>query len=425
MTSIDDLRRRAEAVEGRFGAMHDRARDYSDRLLKVMTGVEGRMAEQHERIADLEERLARSEAENEELRRMMHSLLSAIEGGNIGSDEPERLGPALRDLEARVEQLMAPPAPARPALGTAAASGAGMMAAIAAIAPPAETEAEEEPPLELTADLIDHPEEEPEAAPAPAAEAEPEPAWDFAPAPPATVDEDPLDLALPDEPPSAPAVEESGFTFTDDEPVAPAEDDFTFEEEAVTEPEPAPLRHAAEPEGLSPEDIAALLGNKPEAPAQDIAAGTADEAGWDDAFDLDMAAAMAEPEPEPAPAAPPARPALNDADTALMNSIMATIRENSAPAPEPAPVPEPVADPTAAHDDFDIDLDSLLSDAADEERARGQAAAPARSAFDDIDIPEPPPAPERPNDAHAPDFDPEIDAILQHVRKGIAMPGKS
>ncbi|MFX9054113.1 hypothetical protein ABTN50_19365, partial [Acinetobacter baumannii] len=87
-----------------------------DRLLKVMTGVEGRMAEQHERIAELEDRLARSEAENEELRRMMHSLLLAIEGGSVGAEEPERLGPALRDLEARVEQMMAPPAAPRTAL---------------------------------------------------------------------------------------------------------------------------------------------------------------------------------------------------------------------------------------------------------------------------------------------------------------------
>lgn len=418
MTSMDDLRRRAEAAEGRFGAMHDRARDYSDRLLKVMTGVEGRMAEQHEHIAELEDRLARSEAENEELRRMMHSLLQAIEGGSVVGDEPERLGPALRDLEARVEHLMAPPAAPRPAL-TAAGGGAGMMAAIAAIAPP--VVAEEEPPLELTADLIQHLEEEPEPEP------EPEPVWDLAPEPPApaqpaTVDEDPLDLLMPDEAPPAPAAEERGFSFTDDEPAAPAEDDFTFDEpEAEPVREQAPLLHAAEPEGLSPEDIAALLGAKPEQPARTIAPDAAEEASWDDALDLDMAQALAEPEPAPAPppAAAPGRPALSAADTDLMNSIMATIRENSAPAAAPVP------DPTAALDDadFDIDLDRLLSDAAEDERTRGQAAASARSPFDALEIPEPAAAPERPNDAHAPDFDPEIDAILQHVRKGIAMPG--
>ena len=398
MTSMDDLRRRAEAAEGRFGAMHDRARDYSDRLLKVMTGVEDRMVEQHERIADLEDRLARSEAENEELRRMMHSLLLAIEGGNVGSDEPERLGPALRDLENRVEQLMSPPAAPRPALA-AAAGGAGMMAAIAATAAPAEEA--DEPHLELTADLVEHAEEEP------------------APAQAATVDEDPLELAMPEEAPPAPMQEEErGFTFTDEEPAAAAEDDFTFDE-PEEEPAPAPLLHAAEPEGLSPEDIAALLGRKSE-PVETIAPEHAEEASWDDALDLDMEAAMDEPEPARAPAPPPSagRPALSDADTALMNSIMATIRENSAPAAATAP------DPTAAHDDvdLDIDLDRLLSDAADDERAKGQAAAPVRSAFDDIDIPEPAPEPDRPNDAHAPDFDPEIDAILQHVRKGIAMP---
>jgi len=411
MTSIDDLRRRAEAVEGRFGAMHDRARDYSDRLLKVMTGVEGRMAEQHERIAELEDRLARSEAENEELRRMMHSLLLAIEGGSVGAEEPERLGPALRDLEARVEQMMAPPA-SRPAL---AAAAAGMMAAIAA---PVSAQADDEPHLELTADLIEHIEEEPADAPPP----EPEPTWEAAADQPATVDEDPLDLAMPAEAPAAPAEteDEAGFTFSDDEPVAPAEDDFTFEEPAVAvdEPDTAPLGHAGEPEGLSPEDIAALLGPKTE-PAAQVAPESAGTASWDDALDLDIAAVLDEPAPAPSPAPPAGRPALNDADTALMNSIMATIRENSSPA-----AAAPVADATAADDEIDleIDLDRLLSEAADDERAKGQAAMPVRSAFDDIDIPAPPPEPERPNDAHAPDFDPEIDAILQHVRKGIAMP---
>jgi len=420
MTSIDDLRRRAEAAENRFGAMHDRARDYSDRLLKVMTGVEGRMVEQSQHIAELEERLARSEAENEELRRMMHSLLMAIEGGNVSADEPERLGPALRDLETRVEQLMAPPTAPRPAL--AAAGGAGMMAAIAAIAAPTGEDAD--PPLELTADLIEHIEEEPESAPAPAAE--PDLAWDLAPeqqavpdtampgtAVPDTVDEDPLDLDMPAAAPVA-AAEDRGFTFADDEPIAPAEDDFTFEAE-----DEAPAAAPAEPESLSPEDIAALLGSKPEP----VAAPPADDAGnWDDdPLELDMAAAMAEPQPQPAPPPPaPGRPALSEADTALMNSIMATIQGNSAAvgrAPEPR-APEPVADPTAA-DDFDIDLDRLLSDAADDERARSQATT-TRPIFDEtLDIPEP----ARPNDAHAPDFDPEIDAILQHVRKGIAMPG--
>jgi hypothetical protein len=103
-----------------------------------------------------------------------------------------------------------------------------------------------------------------------------------------------------------------------------------------------------------------------------------------------------------------------------MNSIMATIRENSAGT---SPL---VPEPAAPHDDdidLDIDLDRLLSD--DDEQGKGQAAGPARSSFDDLDIPEPAPEPVRPNDAHAPDFDPEIDAILQHVRKGIAMPGKT
>ncbi len=420
MTSIDDLRRRAEAAENRFGAMHDRARDYSDRLLKVMTGVEGRMVEQSQHIAELEERLARTEAENEELRRMMHSLLMAIEGGSVSADEPERLGPALRDLESRVEQLMAPPAAARPALA-AAAGGAGMMAAIAAIAGPTAEEAD--PPLELTADLIEHIEEEPESAPAPAAE--PDLDWDLAPeqhavpdtattgtAAPDTVDEDPLDLDMPAAQPVA-AAEERGFTFVDDEPIAPAEDDFTFEA-ADKVPAVAP----AEPESLSPEDIAALLGSKPEP----VAEPAGQDANWDDdPLELDMAAAMAEPVAQPAPPPPaPGRPALSEADTALMNSIMATIQGNSAAvgrAPEPR-APEPVADPTAA-DDFDIDLDRLLSDAADDERAKSHATT-SRPIFDEtLDIPEP----ARPNDAHAPDFDPEIDAILQHVRKGIAMPG--
>ncbi|MFX8393346.1 hypothetical protein ABTL67_19785, partial [Acinetobacter baumannii] len=83
-------------------------------------------------------------------------------------------------------------------------------AMIAAIAAPAT--AQDEPHLELTADLIEHVEEEPADEPAP------EPAWEVASEQPATVDVDPLDLAIPAEAPAAPAEAEDdvGFTFSDE-----------------------------------------------------------------------------------------------------------------------------------------------------------------------------------------------------------------
>jgi hypothetical protein len=101
MAGLDDLRKRVEAAEQRFGLIASRNHKYSERLTSLVAQMERSHAEQRQEIAALGARIGQLEQENAELRSMLMGLLHAIEsGGDAVVDH------ALRDLEHRVGRLV-------------------------------------------------------------------------------------------------------------------------------------------------------------------------------------------------------------------------------------------------------------------------------------------------------------------------------
>lgn len=392
MNSIDELRQRVEAAESRFGLITERQRQYSDRVLAVIAGIEGRLAEGQARIAELEARLAESEGEraarvaaearatdlagtvstlegklavaggeNEELRHLLHGLLKAIESGHVDTDDPAKLQTALHQLESRVSALMT--------------SGAAVAAMAAG---KSEEEAGDATDAALAYEGVADPDQD-----------------------------DDLEMAAPaDEPPvdhGEPAV--AADLIADEMPSAApvlSDDDLTELQEAAPEDDGmSDLMTAPDETALSAEDIARLLdptAGDDGAPKTAIADDEDDMLGADEDDmpgsaddDLDLSK-MSDESTLPAPQAGGDDEA---GEVELDIDLEALLAGDAAkPAAPKDDADETVVAGDAQEVDLDIDLDSLLADT--------DAA--------------------RPNDKHAPAFDPEIDAILSHVRKGIQMP---
>src|SRR3546814_12294151 len=100
MTDINDLRERVEAAEQRFGLMDEQQRHYSERVIGLIETIETQLqAARSEIEKQIDENLSLSQdlaaargeiaqhidenqrlgQENEELRRMLHSVLRSIE----------------------------------------------------------------------------------------------------------------------------------------------------------------------------------------------------------------------------------------------------------------------------------------------------------------------------------------------------------
>ena len=115
MTGIEELRERVLQAEQRFGVLDEQDANYSERLIALMNAIEGRFREQQSEIeqqaeeigrqgkelAGLSGRLNRTAEENEQLRGMLLSLLTAIEGGRRDS-----LAETMRELDCTVSALL-------------------------------------------------------------------------------------------------------------------------------------------------------------------------------------------------------------------------------------------------------------------------------------------------------------------------------
>jgi len=96
-TSIEALRQRVSAVEGRFSRIDHENTDYRQRLRDLMATVEEDQKERRDEIELLEKRIESVASENEQLREILDGLLTSAETFGEGQlDEP------LADLDARV-----------------------------------------------------------------------------------------------------------------------------------------------------------------------------------------------------------------------------------------------------------------------------------------------------------------------------------
>ncbi len=96
-TSIEALRQRVSAVEGRFSRIDHENIDYRQRLGDLMATVEEDQKQRHDEIELLEKRIESVASENDQLREILDGLLTSAETFGEGQlDEP------LADLDARV-----------------------------------------------------------------------------------------------------------------------------------------------------------------------------------------------------------------------------------------------------------------------------------------------------------------------------------
>ncbi len=124
MSYIDELRERFQAAEQRFGQINEAGREYRDRLMGLISRIEEEIRcrrdveqQQVKEIERLSGEVDRVSGENEQLRTMMMSLLTAVEDGDT-----DILGDTLNDMDSKVATLIgegqgasAAPAPADPA----------------------------------------------------------------------------------------------------------------------------------------------------------------------------------------------------------------------------------------------------------------------------------------------------------------------
>lgn len=120
MSGIDQLQQRVQDAEQRFGLIHEQGQKYSERLISLIVAIEDRLRDLHaqienaktsgvdrdDEIARQKSEMVRSDQENEQLRKMLHSLLQAVETG--GSDS---LLETMQMLESKVSALITPELP--------------------------------------------------------------------------------------------------------------------------------------------------------------------------------------------------------------------------------------------------------------------------------------------------------------------------
>lgn len=301
MPEINDLRQRVEAAEQRFGLLDEQQRHYSERLIGLIDTIEAQLASARSEIeqqiaenrqlgqelaaarGEIEQHVAdglRLSTENEELRRMLHSILQSI--------EQKTHMKTLQDLEARVSALVAGgPAAATAGRHTPAAEGeAEPDPAITIEIEPgagAEPGAEAEEGSDAAAVIVEAAEDSP-AEGAVVAEAAPDEA---------APDEAALEEAAPDEAAEEIAAEEIPSAFeTAPEPEIEAEAEI----EAAPEAETDPAEAAASGAELIDDDAEAAMAEA-EAPPPESAGeeeieaaaaeqGEAEESGADEGHNI-------------------------------------------------------------------------------------------------------------------------------------------
>ena len=101
MSDILELRQRVEAAEEKFGVFTAKQSKYSERLLTLVTSFEAAAQRAQKEHDDTKMALLASEAQNEQLRGLLHTLLVAVEQGG------DEVGPVLKNMEATVAALSA------------------------------------------------------------------------------------------------------------------------------------------------------------------------------------------------------------------------------------------------------------------------------------------------------------------------------
>ncbi|MFC3225818.1 hypothetical protein ACFOGJ_01155 [Marinibaculum pumilum] len=116
MSSFDELQKRVEAAERQFNAISRQRRDYGQRLIDMIAMHERNLAESGEQVHVLRQEAAEARAlaeergralekargENEQLRHMLHSLLTAIERNRSNDFEETML-----ELDRRISSMVA------------------------------------------------------------------------------------------------------------------------------------------------------------------------------------------------------------------------------------------------------------------------------------------------------------------------------
>ncbi len=183
MSDISELQQRVRDAGQRVGQLAEQDRQYGARLSSLLTQVEEGLAQGRQEIDELKGELTRIQAENEQLKAMLQTLLAALENGG-----GQRLGTAMHELEGRIDRLTETAS----AISVAVRQPDTTEAPEAIVPEPAESVATEPPAAEL--EIF-----------ATAERAEPSEAADASPDPDEPSDGDPAPLAadlvqLPDSP---------------------------------------------------------------------------------------------------------------------------------------------------------------------------------------------------------------------------------
>jgi hypothetical protein len=146
MADIEELRRRVEAAQERFGLMDDQQKQYSDRLVGLMDAVDDGIRQQRAFADDLQGEVDKLAHENEELKTMLHALLLAVE-----HDSHHGLADTMQMLESRAGALVE------------------ATESTAALPSPHERDSSSAPDAPMTAEATAAPETEPSAPEGPSA----------------------------------------------------------------------------------------------------------------------------------------------------------------------------------------------------------------------------------------------------------------
>lgn len=294
MSEINDLRERVEAAEQRFGLIDEQQRHYSARVIGLIETIEAQLAAAR---GEIEKQIAenlRLAQDNEELRRMLHSVLRSIEEKTFTS--------TLQDLESRVSALVASTGAA---MGTAPATAQPVTMPIAGdseeIAPADAVIEAEGPAADEDAMIFEAAGNEPEAEIAEEADV----------GEPATTEEEAFDGAGFDD-----VAEEEIAAELDDAPADEAEP----AEEAAADPETAD-EHAEEP--AAAEEDPAAAGEE-----EDLFAAMSEMNAEDPAF---AEAAAGSDEPEAEADAEPEAEAETDVEAAEVSEVQSAAAEAVAP----------------------------------------------------------------------------------------------
>lgn len=106
MINIDELRQRVSDAERRFGLIDERQKAYSARLGGMIEAVDSRQHDSDAKLRETEAALRQAKDDNEQLRSLLHQLLTTID--SAGRDH---LKTPIGELTQRLEATTAAPPP--------------------------------------------------------------------------------------------------------------------------------------------------------------------------------------------------------------------------------------------------------------------------------------------------------------------------